>query len=314
MEKRYRLNEGEYKFILTETLHYPKILDDVKEELFYIIYQKVIDLVHNNQQSIEFVHKMNNNKFFNDITLQIIIYENKTDSLKNYTPSFYYCENELNDNKIYKPLLILKIPVDLTSHQITNASAIRTILTHEIGHLYDDWISQTQGNRPFSLSNKNKEINDLSILSKNTNNSLLKSISKLAYLSNETEKHSFISQVFNELELLNCNKLNWREKYPYLVSYQNYHKLYIQLKNNIDNTDIGNLFYINNLIFYNYKNTKLPFMNIQSFNSIKYRNKLIKFIENLYNDFIHRLGGIISYYLNEKSLVPNGLIPDNFLN
>ena len=312
MNKKYKLNEGEYKFILTEKLHYPKQLDDIKEEIFYVIYQNLINMVETNQNFIEIKYDMKNNNLFNYIIIQITTYENDTSILKNYTPSFYYCENELVNNKIYKPLLSLKIPINLTSHQGSNASAIRTILTHEIGHLYDDWISQSQGNKPFSLSQKNKEIFDLSNLSNNTNVPLLKSISHLAYLSNDTEKHSFISQVFNELKLLNCNRMNWREKYPQLTSYQNYSKLYIQLKTNINNTDINNLFYINNLILYTYKNLNIPTINVQNFDSFEYKKKILKYVEELYNDFIHRLGGIISYYLDEQSIVPNGLPQNQF--
>lgn len=219
----------------------------------------------------------------------------------------------MTNNKISNPLLILKIPIENTNYQITNASALRTILTHEIGHLYDDWISQVNGNMPFSLSEKNKEIYELLNLYNNTQDELIKTIAHLAYLSNETEKHSFISQNFNELDLLKCNKLNWREKYSNLTSYKNYHKLYINLKNEINNANIGQLFYVNNLILYTFSHTNVPRMNLNNFDSIKYKQKLLKFVENLFNDFIHRLGGIMSYYLSQQSIVSNGIPTNQFL-
>lgn len=163
------------------------------------------------------------------------------------------------------------------------------------------------------LSTKNKEISELINIGNSTENKLIKSIGHLAYLSNETEKHSFISQIFNELELLKCNKLNWREKYPQLTSYKNYHKLYLRLKNAINNSNIEQLFYINNLILYSYKNTNVPRMQINKFNSFVYKEKLLKFVEELFNDFIHRLGGIMSYYLEQQAIVPNGLPQNQFL-
>ena len=313
MNRLHKLNEGEYKFILTETLHYPKFLDNIKNEIFNIVFQNVIDLVHSKQSNKEIVYKMKDSDLFDDITIQISIYENDITLLKNYTPSFYYNVDKMTNNKIINPLLILKIPVEYNNHQITNASALKTILTHEIGHLYDDWISQMQGNEPFSLSSKNKEISELINMGNNTQNELIKSIGHLAYLSNETEKHSFISQIFNELELLKCNKLNWREKYPQLTSYKNYHKLYLQLKNAVNNSNIEQLFYLNNLILYSYKNTNVPRMQINKFDSFKYKEKLLNFVEELFNDFIHRLGGIMSYYLSQQAIVPNGLPQNQFL-
>lgn len=39
MNQLYKLNEGEYKFILNETLHYPKFLDNIKNEIFNIVFQ-----------------------------------------------------------------------------------------------------------------------------------------------------------------------------------------------------------------------------------------------------------------------------------
>ena len=192
MGKIYKLNEGEYRFILTETLHYPKFLDNIKNEIFSIVFQNVIDMVNSNQSNKEIIYKMKDCVLFDNITIQISIYENNITLLKNYAPSFYYNVNKMTHKKIINPLLILKIPVEYDNYQITNASALKTVITHEIGHLYDDWVSQMQGNEPFSLSEKNKEISDLINLGNNTENELIKSIGHLAYLSNETEKHSFM--------------------------------------------------------------------------------------------------------------------------
>lgn len=157
MDRFYRLNEGEYKFILTETLHYPKFLDNIKNEIFSIVFQNVINMINSKLSNKEITYKMKDSDLFNNITIQISIYENDITLLKNYTPSFYYNVDNMTHNKIINPLLMLKIPVEYDNHQITNASALKTILTHEIGHLYDDWVSQMQGNEPFSLSTKIKK-------------------------------------------------------------------------------------------------------------------------------------------------------------
>lgn len=100
MDRFYRLNEGEYKFILTETLHYPKFLDNIKNEIFSIVFQNVIDMVNSNQSNKEITYKMKDSDLFDDITIQISIYENNITLLKNYTPSFYYNVDRMSHNKI----------------------------------------------------------------------------------------------------------------------------------------------------------------------------------------------------------------------
>ena len=69
MNQLYKLNEGEYKFILNETLHYPKFLDNIKNEIFNIVFQNVIDLVHSKQSNKEIIYKMKDSDLFDDITI-----------------------------------------------------------------------------------------------------------------------------------------------------------------------------------------------------------------------------------------------------
>lgn len=69
MDKRYILNEGEYKFILTETLHYPKFLNNIKEEILLIIIQNVSDMVKSNENYKEIIYNMKDNDLFDNITL-----------------------------------------------------------------------------------------------------------------------------------------------------------------------------------------------------------------------------------------------------
>ena len=54
-------------------------------------------------------------------------------------------------------------------------------------------------------------------------------------------------------------------------------------------------------------------MQTNKFDSFKYKEKLLNFVEELFNDFIHRLGGIMAYYLNQQAIVPNGLPQNQFL-
>ena len=60
MNRLYKLNEGEYNFILTETLR--KLFQE-SPRLY------VIDLIHSKQSNKEIIYKMKDSDLFDDITI-----------------------------------------------------------------------------------------------------------------------------------------------------------------------------------------------------------------------------------------------------
>lgn len=60
MNRLYKLNEGEYNFILTETLR--KLFQE-SSRLY------VIDLIHSKQSNKEIIYKMKDSDLFDDITI-----------------------------------------------------------------------------------------------------------------------------------------------------------------------------------------------------------------------------------------------------
>ena len=60
MNRLYKLNEEEYKL---------KFLDNIKNEIFNIVFQNVIDLVHSKQSNKEIIYKMKDSDLFDDITI-----------------------------------------------------------------------------------------------------------------------------------------------------------------------------------------------------------------------------------------------------
>ena len=47
----------------------PKFLDNIKNEIFNIVFQNVIDLVHSKQSNKEIIYKMKDSDLFDDITI-----------------------------------------------------------------------------------------------------------------------------------------------------------------------------------------------------------------------------------------------------
>lgn len=69
MNRLYKLNEEEYKLILSRNFLYPKFLDNIKNEIFNIVFQNVIDLVHSKQSNKEIIYKTKDSDLFDDITI-----------------------------------------------------------------------------------------------------------------------------------------------------------------------------------------------------------------------------------------------------
>lgn len=316
-KKVIKINEGQYRCLIGETSHYPKFLDKFKNEVVCIIHKFVMLRLNNKiGDNIEKTIQIQNNKYCDTLQLIITFYDaNDNDILdfKKYS-GYYYAENGVDSGgKIITPMLILRIPLNYKGGHFDNYNngIISTIVSHEMGHLYDDWQylrcnKNKIGNekiQQFSLNDENQEIHNL--LSIAQDDQYLNLISKAAYLAVKTERQSFISQVYQELKHLKINKLNYQQCYKKLVSFQNYNKIYTQMNNFLNDADEYELYIINQTVFNSLSHTQLPKMNPQTFNGELYKKKLYKFNQWLYKDFLKRLGGIIMFYIEENSVQPN---------
>ena len=312
--KIIRINEGQYRCLIGETSHYPKFLDKFKNEVDCIIHKFVILRLNNKiGNNIENNVQLQNNKYCDTLTFDITFYEgNEHDILdfKKYS-GYYYAEDGVDiSGKIITPMLILSIPLNYKGGHFDqyNNGIISTIVSYEMGHLYDDWqyLRSNKGKKDikqFSLNDENKEIHNL--LSIAQDDRYLKLVSTAAYLTVKTERQSFISQVYQELKYLGINKLNYHQCYKKLVSFQNYNEIYTQLNDFLNHANDYDLYIINYIVNDSLANTRLPKMNPLSFNAEIYKKKLYKFNQWLYKDFLKRLGGIIMYYIDETSVQPN---------
>lgn len=311
-----KINEQQYRQLIGEELHYPMFLETIKQDLFV----KIFNLVKKNLKYLriknswmitdEFFPKKEN-KYFDVIYLDITIKKSDCNilDLRNYK-GFYYADSGIDDNrKIILPKLILTIPINFNvdENEIVNKSVLRTIISHEIGHLYDDWIGMINGNEQLSLRKKTSDIGKLMNISNNIkDNKYLNDIAFLAYLAHNTEKKSFVSQTFHELKTVGCDRFNYKEKYKQLTSYQNYYKTYVDVNNFVKNASDEDIVEISKLIDKEHLDIGIPKLiknNIQGF-----KQKLLLFNEKLYTDFVKRLGGVIVLYLENHSLTENIII------
>lgn len=308
-----KINEQQYRQLIGEELHYPMFLETIKEDLFV----KIVKLVKKNVKYLKIKNSWmiadtflpeKENKYFNEIYLNITLKKSDCDilDLRNYE-GFYYAGSGLDNNrKIIHPKLTLTIPINFNvdENELVNHSALMAIISHEIGHLYDDWIGMINGNKQLSYRRRTIDIGKLMNISNNSkDNKYLNDIAFLAYLAHYTEKKSFVNQTFHELKTVGCNIFNYKEKYKQLTSYQNYYKTYVDVNNFVKNASDEEIFEILKLIDEKHLDIGIPKLiknDIQSF-----KQKLLLFNEKLYTDFVKRLGGIIVLYIENQVLIEN---------
>ena len=90
---------------------------------------------------------------------------------------------------------------------------LKTSLSHELTHLYDDWSELSRAKIGVNFNQKN--VDTTKFIGNNfskSNNDLLKKLAMLSYMSLNVEKQAFLSQTVQELESIGCNLYNYKEK------------------------------------------------------------------------------------------------------
>ena len=128
--------------------------------------------------------------------------------------------------------------------------------------------------------------------------SIGKSLSNLLYLFDFSERKAFLSQMVNELEELNANSINYKEKMKETTIYKNITGVYGKFSEQINSITDEELKRLNFIINAN-KNgkTHVPLIPINAFNAEIFKDKLKKFAENIYYWYIKHIGSVTMYYL-----------------
>ena len=276
-----RLTESELsQLLLNEELHYPRYLEEMTDIILQWCKDDISSLLNNKESSGDFLHFFKDNQYADRLSLSISISEG---NMFTNTRAQYYNEyGTFGFNKIISKLSCPSIYLNITLNKngTYNEHQLKTSISHELMHLYDDW------NSLYNMMFQNPD-------------KLLQNIGKLLYLSNKFEKKAFIAQVYNELKAIGCTDENYREKYKETITYKNYNKLKNVIKQEIISSSDNELKNINHILNTEYKETHLPKISNNKFDVEIYKNKINKFIDTVCHDFIKKYGGILTAYLND---------------
>ena len=295
-----RLTESELsQLLLNEELHYPRYLEEMTDIILQWCKDDISSLLNNKESSGDFLHFFKDNQYADRLSLSISISEG---NMFTNTRAQYYNEyGTFGFNKIISKLSCQSIYLNITlgKNGTYNEHQLKTSISHELMHLYDDWNSLSHGNGPI---NTNQDLMAAHNMMFQNTDKLLQNMGKLLYLSNKFEKKAFITQVYNELNAVECTDENFREKYKETITYKNYNKLDTLIKQEIISSNDEELQNINYILNSEYKDTHLPKLSIHNFNANEYRDKLNKFIDNVCHDFIKKYGGILTAYLQDYNV------------
>lgn len=294
------LTESELsKLLLNEELHYPRYLEEMTNIILQWSKDDISSLLNNNENNGDFLHYFKDNHYVDRLTLSINLSDNNIFS--NAKAQYYNEYGSFGFNKVTNKLTCPNIYLNISFNKERkyNEEMLKTSISHELMHLYDDWKALSKGKESITI--------DVDLMAANNmmfrkDNHLLQNMGKLLYLSNKFEKKAFITQVYNELNAVGYTDENFREKYKETITYKNYNKLETLIKQEIISSSDEELQNINYILNSEYKDTHLPKLSIHNFNANEYRDKLNKFIDNVCHDFIKKYGGILTAYLQDYNV------------
>lgn len=295
-----RLTESELsKLLLNEELHYPRYLEEMTNIILQWSKDDISSLLNNNENNGDFLHFFNDNHYVDRLSLSINLSDNNIFS--NAKAQYYNEYGSFGFNKVTNKLTCPNIYLNISFNKEGkyNEEMLKTSISHELMHLYDDWKALSKGKE--SITSDVDLMAAHNMMFQNPDK-LLQNMGKLLYLSNKFEKKAFIAQVYDELKAIGCTDENYREKYKETITYKNYNKLETLIKQEIISSSDEELQNINYILNSEYKDTHLPKLSIHNFNANEYRDKLNKFIDNVCHDFIKKYGGILTAYLQDYNV------------
>ena len=295
-----RLTESELsQLLLNQELHYPRYLKEMTKIILQWCRDDISSVLSNKGSCGDFLHFFKANQYVDGLSLSISISEGNVFS--NIIAQYYNEYGTFGFNKIINKLSCPSIYLNITldKNGTYNEKLLKASISHELMHLYDDWLSLSQGKESINTNTDLMAANNMMF---QKDNHLLQNMGKLLYLSNKFEKMAFITQVYNELNAVGCTDENFREKYKETITYKNYNKLETLIKQEIISSNDEELQNINYILNSEYKDTHLPKLSIHNFNANEYCDKLNKFIDNVCHDFIKKYGGILTAYLQDYNV------------
>lgn len=304
-KKTIIISEEQYnKMFLAEDRHHPHFLDIINEKLSDEVIKTATETAKAYTANRSFVFNCEND-IFQDLNVNISIETINGEEINNpkeYQSNFY--SGILKDGKILNATINLWIP--FTTDGLTNTACIRSVVSHEVMHLFDDHTSQKNGMPPISLQIRASDNHELMNNRLIKQNKIANEISVFIYISSTLERKAYLAQTMNELYRVGCNWNNYMEKMKETVPYRNF-KLTQEninsLINKASHKEIVEAITIINLIA---DNANLPDTNTNKEEEL--RQKLLNWINGEYKKFIRKYAGTVLYFLENFSTTNDTIV------
>lgn len=286
--------------LLNERMHVSTEIDPLKEKVCDFINTKIDEQIEKVEEYGEYIYTINN-EWFDKLKINLYLEFVMHQTLDGRGNANYYNEGGIDNNgKLISPELNVQVQVDKLGKY--DKGLLWTVVTHELTHLYDDcrWIRRGHD----SLCVQPSTVSDygLKILADNYNIGLLKAISLGCYLSQFSEENAFVTMTVEELRAMNARDVNIKKKMRTTKAFRNYNKFVIDMRYFLNNTNDRELTFINNLLLTKFKDSHVPKMSGNNFNSSAYKEKLSKWSNEVKIHFMRRFCGAVQYYLEERGL------------
>lgn len=297
IRKRFMLlNECEIAELLGEERHYPSFLDNFKDDVKDKFNKKLNSMLKERIRKSVFeidVQSEYCDKIMFDVT---IIPTDTLHDLTKYSMS-YRNESEFKDSKIQLPEIVCNLPYDERKNEM-NIILCDVFLTHELTHLFDDWMALKNGKKSIFFDNVPSVNYNLAFFGKFQNNGFAKAFSDLIYMANRIEERAYLSEVFSELAYYGCNDKNCQEKMKETIAYRNM----VDAKNNFDNelssADFPVIKVCLNMVKDVLKKLRIKYCGD---NEKWQRNELKLLADRVFRRYMQRYYSIVGYYLECKT-------------
>jgi hypothetical protein len=299
MGKIVYINEQQLKhllgYLINEEQHYPRVLEPLRD---YII--NLIDKKRKNEGN-KFYFIINDQEFKNEYFAELKIEVTKSNTFytkpKTNKPiaTYYNTTGKIGDDKkLHDSIIEIEIPFE--TKDLYND--IKHYLYHELTHLYDDWNRLMKGKVSISYHTRNVVKNNFIDVMKN--NDMVPEeyglVSNLLYLSQKSERSAFVSQTYNELEMLGCTDKNYKEILRDCIGYKNYmtitNKIIPAIKEMEPYLLMGLAAWFN-------KVGDFPKFDKRPQSIGPYKQELIKYAERIRDRFLQKFYSIVSLYVND---------------
>lgn len=291
------INEAQYaNMFLNEERHYPKFLEQLKTNVFNFVINVIENCYKNKKLEYQTAMKFKCD-YCDEIIFDIILRRDLDINDKRMYRAYYVNNyNQLYNGKLYKPQITIDIPI---KNGKTDYFRIEYSISHELTHLYDDWMRMREGKESISMNQKNSETTNVVNYLLQSDNEMYRSVGVIAYLSLKVERKAFLSQTVQELKGLGCNQFNYKEKLKETTLYNNLTKGYRMFCNGMKNSNIETLYALNAALINTFPKSNIPKCDVKTFNYSEYCNNLAKWVNYAYHQIMKRYGSVVSYYIDE---------------